>query len=146
MQGERRERELFAFPHVIQWLREVLPTLEPELSLARAHELPHGVQTPKQQLDDLFHDFVSGEDLDFYEKAHMMNPDTMSIWELKTIDLRLYGWVYRRCCFIIANIDSAVRCKEYSLYPTYRDDTRKRRDLIELDEPKYVTGGCSYVF
>lgn len=143
---ELREREMFAYPHVVEWLKTVLPTLEPELSLGRAHELPHGVQTPIQQVDDLFHDFISGEDLGLYEKAHLMNPDTMYIWELKTIDVRLFGWVYRRRCFILANIDSAARIKERGLYAPYRNDTSRKRDMIDLEEPKYVEGRCSHVF
>jgi hypothetical protein len=143
--GERAEREMYAFPHVISWFDEVLPTLQPELSLTREHELPGGIQSPIEQVDDIVHDFISGADFDVYEKAHFLQPDAEGVWELKTVDVRLIGWFYKRRVFVIANADSAYRCKAIPLYEGYRTDTIRRRRTLDLDEPKYVTGGYSYV-
>ena len=135
---------MYAFPHVIEWLENDLPTLEPKLSEGRIHELG-GVQSPKEQLYDLIHDFLVGEDMDVYEKSHCMEPDDVWVWELKTIDIRLFGWFYRRRVFIIANIDSAFKCKLNRLYAGYRDDTERRRCKLDLDEPKFCSGGHTYV-
>src|SRR4051812_2328024 len=81
---EQPERRLYAFPHVIDWLERVLPTL--------ISELGDGSQTPEEQADDLLHLFVSGGDMSFYERSHSMTPAAHGIWELKTPDLRFFGW------------------------------------------------------
>lgn len=143
---ERRERYMYAFPHVIEWIKTSLPAVGTEMSEARKHELG-GIQTPKEQLYELIHDFTVGEDMDVYEKAHQMIPDEMWIWELKTIDLRLFGWFHRRSVFIVGNIESAFKCHDiHGLHAGYRNDTDRRRRNLDLDEPKFCEGGYAYVF
>jgi len=110
----------------------MLPDLEPELG--------DGKQSPIEQIDDLFHDFVSGADLAYYERSHSMMPTDRGIWELKTPDARLFGWFPQKGTFIVAEADTAFRCKEHDLYAGYRDSAVRRRDSLDLDEPKFVTG------
>lgn len=134
---EMPERLLYAFPHVVEWLDQTLPDL--------GSELGDGKQSPLEQVDDLFYDFVSGFDLSYYERSHSMLPDELGVWELKTPDTRLFGWFPRKNAFIIAEVDTAFRCKQHGLYPGYRGGTERRRGLLDLNEPKYVTGGYSDV-
>lgn len=141
---EHPVREMYAFPHVIEWLENVLPRLKPEMAEARSHELC-GIQSPMEQVDDLIHDFISGGDMDVYERSHCMEPNGAWVWELKTIDVRFFGWFYKRGVFIIANADSTVRCKTYGLYTGYRDDTERRRNNLEIDGPKLQSGGYDHV-
>lgn len=129
---EQPERLLFAFPHVIEWLENVLPTLDPDF-----HD---GKQNPLEQADDLFHDFVSGADFAFYEKSHSMQPTDPGVWELKTPDLRLFGWFALKGVFVIAEINSAFLCKQHGLYAGYRNSVVFRRENLDLDEPKFITG------
>src|ERR1700733_1797046 len=91
---EQPQRLLYGFPHVITWLNETLPTLQPfyaETDLS-----------PIEQVDVLFHDFVSGEDLVYYERCHFMEPLINGVWELKTPDIRIFGWFCKRGVFIAA--------------------------------------------
>lgn len=134
---ELPERLLYAFPHVVEWLDQTLPDLESELG--------DGKQSPIEQVDDLFHDFVAGADLSFYERSHSMTPDDLGIWELKTPDARLFGWFPQKGAFIIAEADTAFRCKQHGLYAGYRGSAVRRRDSLDLDEPKFVTGDYSDV-
>jgi hypothetical protein len=131
-------RVMFAFPHVIEWIENDLPELGTDLS--------GGKQSPLEQLDLLLYDFISGEDLDYYKRSHSMRPEAFGVWELKTPDVRVFGWFQARNVFIIANIDSAFRCKEHDLYTGFRNDTVRRRDLLDLDEPKFILGGYDDVF
>ncbi len=135
--NEQPDRLLYALPHVIEWLDKTLPELEPELG--------DGIQSPIEQVDDLFHDFVSGADLSFYERSHSMMPIDPGIWELKTLDVRLIGWFAQKSAFIIAETDTAFRCKEHNLYPGYRDSAVRRRNMLNLNAPKFVTGDYSDV-
>ncbi|MBE1506706.1 hypothetical protein [Rhizobium viscosum] len=129
---EQPERLLCAFPHVIDWLENTLPSLDPDF-----HE---GKQDPMEQADDLFHDFVSGADFSYYEKSHSMLPTEPGVWELKTSDLRLFGWFASKGVFVVAEINSAFQCKHHSLYAGYRNSVVYRRNQLNLDEPKFITG------
>jgi hypothetical protein len=134
--GEQPERLLYAFPHVIEWFEQVLPKLPPLMG--------DGRQSPLEQVDDLTHDFVAGKDFSFYERSRSMKRD-QGVWELKTPDVSLFGWFHVRDSFIIANADSAERIKQHDLYHGYWNDTVRRRDLLDLDEPKFIEGNYSDV-
>ena len=136
--GEQPMRLLFAFPHVVDWLANVMGDLPPDLSGGR--------QSPLEQVDDLLHDFVSGADLSYYRRTHSMEPWEEGVWELKTPDIRLFGWFHVRDTFIVANVDTAERCKSIGLYEGYRADTIRRRIRLDIDEPKFISGGYNHVF
>lgn len=130
--SEQVQGRLFAFPHVIDWLESVLPQLDAELS--------DGRQSPLEQIDDLFHDFVTGTNLDYWERTHSMRPEQPGVWELKTPDVRFFGWFHLRLTFVIAEVESAFKCKRYDLYPGYRESVVRRRHALKLNEPKFITG------
>ncbi len=130
-------RAIYGFPHVVRWIEDTLPRHEPELS--------HGRQDLEEQLDFLLHEYICGANIAHYGRAHIMEPRTPSIYELKSPDLRLFGWFNARCSFIVANIDTAARCKTIGLYAGYRDDTVRRRNGLDLDEPKFIRGNIEDV-
>ncbi|HEV3248932.1 MAG TPA: hypothetical protein VG124_17170 [Beijerinckiaceae bacterium] len=132
---EQPERLLYAFPHVIDWLDKVLPGL--------AAELHDQLLSPLEQADILFHDFVSGADMAFYERCHSMIPDEEGVWELKSEDLRFFGWFPAKGAFIIADIDTKARITERGL--AYLGQVKYRREMLGLDEPKFKEGGYSDV-
>lgn len=131
------ERLLYGVPSVIQWLNNTLPVL--------GADFHHGKLSPSEQLFIFLEDFITGADFAHYERAHFMTPSDPAIWELKTKDLRLFGWFYKRCIFIVAHIDTAYRCKFHSLYNGYRDSCVRIRNSMDLDEPKHITGGYNDV-
>lgn len=141
LQLERDElqvRSLLALPHVVRWMEEQLPEIEADFS--------DSVQSPLEQMDDLLHEFLCSEDMSYYERSHSMQPKDPGIWELKTKDLRLFGWFVRRGVFVVGNVDTAFRCKYHGLYAGYRDDVVRRRDALNLDAPKFIVGGYADVF
>jgi hypothetical protein len=42
--------------------------------------------------------------------------------------------------FVIAEVNTAFKCKKHDLYPGYRDSVIRRRDALDLNEPKFITG------
>ena len=62
------------------------------------------------------------------------------VWELKSADIRVFGWFYKRDVFIAAAADAAWKIKEYCLYAGYRDQTKRDRDALDLDPPKFIAG------
>ena len=74
---------------------------------------------------------------------HDMEPGTDGVWELKTADLRLFGWMYQPREFISVCGGYADDYKEPTKTKDYADDRRTviaARDVIPLDGPKFVTG------
>lgn len=94
---EQPSRLLYAFPHVVDWLANALPVLRP---LDPGTEL-----VPLEQVDVLFHDFVSGEDFAYYERSHSLRPAELGVWELKTLDVRVFGWFPKKGVFVMANVE-----------------------------------------
>jgi hypothetical protein len=138
---EQPERLLYAFPHIIQWLDKTLPSLPSDFKHFMEEDL-----SPLEQVDVLFHDFVSGNDMSYYERSHSMTPTALGVWELKTTDVRFFGWFHAPRCFIIANVDTKARCLEFEgLNGGYRDNAVFRRRNLDLNEPKFITGGYADV-
>ena len=63
------------------------------------------------------------------------------VWELKTDDIRVFGWFPRKDCFVGAVADDATRIKTLKLYYGYANVTTKRfLAALDLDHPKCVLG------
>jgi hypothetical protein len=63
------------------------------------------------------------------------------VWELKTADVRLFGWFHQFDCFVGVVIDLKYRVQEYKLYSGYMGEVIRFRDNLDLDEPKFIPGG-----
>jgi len=96
--------------------------------------------TPLEQLDALVALFAAGDQLvlpnDFRPIQHIKD----GIWELKTADLRMFGWFYKKDCFVGHRIDQTQHIKDHKLYYGYATEVARFRDQLDLDEPKFVPG------
>jgi len=74
---------------------------------------------------------------------HDMDPSSDQVWELKTADLRIFGWMYRPREFIAVCGGFADDYKLPTKTKNYADDRRavvEARNALPLDDPKYATG------
>jgi len=113
------------------WMLETLPSLESTWKIE---------QSPLEQLDALTEVFCSGEPLAF---GHQLKPLTHirdGIWELKTADLRMFGWFTTKDHFLGVDADLTDRIKKLKLYRPYCDQAVRYRDGLPLDPPKFVPG------
>ena len=125
-------RLLYGVPGFIAWLQERTRTNE---------RSPMGLElSPSQQLDNLFHDFVSGEPLAFSRQFRFIRAEEDAIWELKTPDLRVFGWFLKRDCFLAVFGDWADRVKDHGLYRGYRLEIRRLRRELGANEMLCVKG------
>lgn len=131
------ERSFYAYPRVTKWLDEKLPTLEPVLDQDR--------QSPIEQVDFLLYEFIRGGSIAHWKQAHIMTPKTNGVWELKTPDIRFFGWFACKDCFVAAEVASAAQVKDHNLYGGYQNLVVFRRSALDLDEPKFVVGGIESV-
>jgi len=128
---EQEQRLIHAFPKVIGWLDEVLPGAASQWNI----EL-----SPAEQLDELLGCFCRGENLLYERQVRPLRHLGEGVWEIKTADLRLFGWFHARDCFICTAIDLAMRVKEINLYRGYAQEAVRMREALDLDEPKYIEG------
>lgn len=130
--GERYHRRIFVSPNLHNWLTNVLPTLESSWGI----EL-----SPLEQVVALTEIFCAGERLTYETQFKPLTNVADGIWELKTEDVRIFGWFKARDCFIGAVGDDATRIKTHGLYTGYANVTTAMfRNGLDLDQPKFIPG------
>lgn len=130
--GVQPQRYLYAIPDFRRFLNS-LPTLE---------SCWHIEQTPEEQFDDLLNEFLGTEPLATGWRFGPLYPARgkpwPGVWELKTPDLRVFGWFCSKDHFVAVDGCDATKVKEYELYGGFRDAVIRCRDVLPLDEPKFV--------
>lgn len=124
-------RRLYGTPDFVGWLRDVLPDLETSVI--------GGEIQPLEQLDAIFHEYVIGESMDTAHQFKRLSwtPD-LSVWEFKTADIRVFGWVPQKDVFICAFGDMKDSIETFRKYGRYIVQTQYLRSQMDLDEPKAV--------
>lgn len=130
---EQEERLLYAVPRAKEWMDARLADLASDGFYENA-------PSPEQQVDDLFYNFISGNEEISEWVPHPMFPHAYGVWELRTADLRFFGWFWRKGIFIISAVDQKVRCLEFGLNGPYRDQCIRDRDGLDLDPPTFISG------
>jgi hypothetical protein len=97
-------------------------------------------ENPTQQLDALVEVFCSGETLTFGPQFKPLTHIKDGIWELKTADLRIFGWFCKKDHFIAGTMDLAFNVKKHDLYGGYAGEVERFRDQLDLNEPKFIPG------
>jgi len=112
------------------WVQSTLPALAADRS----------EQSPAEQLDDLWARFCLGDvlvvDRHFKPLQHIAD----GVWELKTTDLRIFGWFPQKDHFIAVLADLKRALVQNRSYGVYRRAVVAARDALPLDNPKFITG------
>lgn len=125
-------RLLYGTPQFIQWLQQLVRGDEPLRRL--------GQTTAAEQIDDLFHSFLSSETLIFTRQFRVVRAEANAVWELKTPDIRIFGWFMARDCFLAVFGNWADTIKDHDLYRGYRIAIRRLRRELGIDETLCVKG------
>ncbi|MDE4134548.1 hypothetical protein PXK00_15625 [Phaeobacter sp. QD34_3] len=128
-------RSLYGTPDFIDWLDRALPTLD--------HNDLYDDLTPQDQVFVAFHEYVAGEEFleDRRFKKLSWTPERF-VWEIKTEEVRVFGWVPHKNAFICCYGDSKDRIETERSYGRYIAQTVYVRDNMDLDEPKLVRSGA----
>jgi hypothetical protein len=129
--NEMEMRRIFLLSEARNWLEEKLPTAEATWQIE---------VNPAEQLDALVYEFCSGKPLQVGTRFKSLVHLGDGIWELKTADLRLFGWFVRKDHFVVSDCDHTDRIKRVNLYRGYCEQAVRRREALNLDEPKYIGG------
>lgn len=124
-------RRLYGTRRFMTWLNDEVPMI-------KATMWGGDVPAP-QQAAVLLADFIGGAQFDYPTRIRYLQPRTSGVWELKSGDLRIFGWFPEHDCFIAANGADAYEVKRpggYAAMVARAADCRKR---LDLDEPKFIT-------
>lgn len=125
-------RRIYLGPKLVEWINNVLPNLESDRGLETS---------PQGQFDELAAIFCSGETLTFDWQFKPLNYVQDGIWELKTADLRIFGWFPEKDCFVGVIADTKARIVEYKLVTPYSNvEVAPFREALDLDQPKFIDG------
>lgn len=130
-ENQLENRCIYVFPRVLAWIENRLPNIESDI------ENEH---SPEEQLDDFLAAFCRGDALAFGRQFHSLIPIGDSVWELKTPDVRLFGWFAACDCFVATDGAAAGLVKRLRMYAGYRDQAIRLRNQLELNEPKNLHG------
>jgi hypothetical protein len=125
-------RLLYGTPGFVDWLNQILAGAEPENRLGEA--------TPAEQVDQLFHDFLSGAPLVHMRQFRFIRAEKNAVWELKTPDTRIFGWFLKKDCFACVFGDWTDNVKDHDLYRGYRISIRRLRRELGVDDTLCVQG------
>jgi hypothetical protein len=128
---EYEVRRMWALPKAWKWIVEVLPGAGSSWNIQ---------ERPEEQLDALIYEFCVGQPLAVGARFKCLTHLGDGIWELKTADLRLFGWFTLKDCFVVSDIDDTSRIKRSNLYQGYCQQAVRRRNSLDLNEPKFVPG------
>jgi hypothetical protein len=133
--GQFDERELYAYPECLKWMKAEVP----QMVTGRVQS----AFSPKEQLITRLLQWITGKPMARGRMFQDMSPRSDEVWELKTADLRIFGWMYRPRKFIAVCSGYADHYKEPTKIKNYADDMRavvQARDELPLDGDKFAAG------
>jgi hypothetical protein len=96
--------------------------------------------SPFDQVEQFFYDFIIGAPLVYSVDDRKLEPLGLHIWELKPLDVRIFGWVARKGHFIAVAGELKAKLVPSGLYKPFIEGVVNYRNSLPLDEPKSITG------
>jgi hypothetical protein len=129
--GSQEFRCILASQKLKIWIEQELPNLVS----------PLGIQiSPQEQLFALVDVFYSDETLTYGGHFKPLRCRGQGVWELRTEDLRIFGWFPLKDHFIGVVANDATYIKEHRLYEGYIGEVVRFRNQLDLVEPKFIQG------
>ena len=96
--------------------------------------------TPYEQTEQILYDYVIGRPMAYSIEIRKLEPLSQHVWELKTPDVKLFGWVPQKAHFIVTNGTLKKNVQRFKDYDPHIQVAASFRAALNLDEPKSVTG------
>lgn len=128
-----QQRWIYAFPEVIEWLQNELPGW----NTGRLN----AIDTPQEQVDNVIYKWIVGRRFIYNRMFKDLMPGSDEVWEMKTADVRIFGWLCKPKKFIAVLPGYSDHFHDRpQLYEDARQLVIRRRDALNLDEPKIARG------
>jgi len=129
--GTQEFRCIVCSPRLKAWIEQDLPALGSALGLQLS---------PLEQFFAFVQTFCSDEPLTYGEQFKPLYCRGRGVWELRTPDLRVFGWFPLKDHFVGVVGNDATYIKQHNLYEGYIGEVVRFRDALDLDEPKFIPG------
>lgn len=96
--------------------------------------------SPYEQVEQALYDYCMGKPLIYDRDRRRLDPQLFGVWEFKTADVRVFGWLPQKRHFIAHHVAMRRDLKPASKYDQHRNDVVAFRDALDLDHPKFLTG------
>jgi hypothetical protein len=135
-EDEQAWRVIFGTREYMAWRAEKLPRLRVS---------GHSCASAEEQLFVAEATFVSGQRIRHGDLFKDLYPHENGVWEIRTPDIRVFGWFIRRDVFIAVCGGDSTIIHRYKEHDRHRDFVlRVRRALMGPDE-HYLTGSIDDV-
>lgn len=126
-------RLIYGSQKIIGWLENELPAMKTRVS---------SILAPLEQVDALFEEFQFGKPLGHPRQFRQLRlrSQNPNVWELKTPDIRIFGWFPKKDIFVAICAEDATHIKDHDLYSGLIEEVVRFRGQLKLDEPKTLIG------
>jgi hypothetical protein len=126
-------RRLYGTPAFVEWLDGTLPGIPFDPVYAELNAM--------EQVAALFHEYLMGVSFSSDRRFRKLNcSPNHHIWEFKTDDIRIFGWIPEKDAFVCCFGDSKDEIEIFQKYGVYIAQTKYVRDQLNLDDPKFLEG------
>jgi hypothetical protein len=122
-------RLLFLAPTLTDWLNDDLQGLV----AGRGRDL-----SPYEQVYAIFTEYVYESGFSGVGDFVNIIPQSQGVYEMKTTDVRIFGWFYRPCQFVAVVGDLKKNLIGTNLVSTHRKTVTGFRKSFHLDKPEFV--------
>jgi hypothetical protein len=132
LKGRCSWRYLYASARFLSWMTGDMPKITPQFKES---------DPVKVQLASEFFGFCDGLGLALGSDIRCLRPLTLSVWELKTPDIRLFGWFPEKNYFIVHDGAAKANLEKDSDYQPFVDEVVRFRNTLTGFLPTHITEG-----
>jgi hypothetical protein len=129
--NELENRFVYLSPKLRDWMANTLPDLVSDWDA----EL-----TPQEEVAQLFETFCSGVVLTYDKDFKPLYYTKDGAWELRTIDIRIFGWFPEKNYFVGVVANTAKNVHDHGLTQGHAGEACYFREALDLNEPKSIPG------
>lgn len=130
-EGEFPTRWVHQAPSFPKWMDNILRGEAPDAQRNLS---------PYEQVEQRLYDYCLGRPLAYDRDRKLLTPAGFSVWELKTTDVRLFGWLPLRRHFIAVCGEMKRNLRTIGSYRPFIDQVVAFRSDLDLDPPKFLPG------
>jgi hypothetical protein len=134
--GKCAWRYIFVSGKFQEWAQKEMPAIVPRFEDDSSAPI---------QVEEEFSGFRYGYGLAFGTDARRLEPTDFSVWELKTPDVRIFGWFPAMNHFVAHMGEAKANLPDWDDYRPYVDEVVRFRNSLVGFLPTHVTGGMSNV-
>lgn len=130
-----QNRWIYALPSFVEWMQKILPHLQTGRLNAS--------ETPEEQLDNILYKWIAGKEIRYEKMFKDLSPSKDEVWEFKTADLRIFGWMVEKGKFVAVlggYTDLYKPPNQKASYDAAKSKVILARNNLDLDEPKFISG------